>query len=240
MRLSSTAYRATSLTMTNTNLKTIIHPAGPVASAILHCGKCSRSRARNFSTRWVLGVETECRIGNAVYPTITDVGCTITKATAGVFGSAAAVGKLLKLNEQQIDLDAGVSPHRSRSDCANPSARMNKSFNPGRAAPAASSQRCWPRRISTSSDSMIGQARLGQHHQHQAGLQRDLGGPRQRYESALKTTSRSPGHRDASAIDAAIQLRAKQADRRPDRTRRPQGASAGGRTSPARRPRMRP
>ena len=36
----------------DTHLKTIIHPAGPVASAILALRRCSRSRAAIFSTRW--------------------------------------------------------------------------------------------------------------------------------------------------------------------------------------------
>jgi hypothetical protein len=43
----------------------------------------------------VLGVETECRIGNAVYPNHYDVGWHIIGA-AGVFGSAAAVGKTVE------------------------------------------------------------------------------------------------------------------------------------------------
>jgi len=45
-------------------------------------------------------VETECRIGNAVYPDHYDRGWHIT-GTAGVFGAAAGAGKLLGLSEQQ-------------------------------------------------------------------------------------------------------------------------------------------
>src|SRR5271166_2115791 len=79
----------------DTHLKTIIHPAGPVASAILALSEIQPVSGKDFLNALVLGVETECRIGNAVYPNHYDVGWHIT-GTAGVFGSAAAVGKLLK------------------------------------------------------------------------------------------------------------------------------------------------
>src|SRR6204780_5410319 len=84
----------------DTHLKTIIHPAGPVVSAILALSEYHPVNGTDFLNALVLGVETECRIGNAVYPDHYDRGWHIT-GTAGVFGSAAAVGKLLKLNEQQ-------------------------------------------------------------------------------------------------------------------------------------------
>ena len=79
----------------DTHLKTIIHPAGPVASAILALSEMQPVSGKDFLNALVLGVETECRIGNAVYPNHYDVGWHIT-GTAGVFGSAAAVGKLLE------------------------------------------------------------------------------------------------------------------------------------------------
>src|SRR5271165_5801150 len=79
----------------DTHLKTIIHPAGPVVSAILALSEMQPVSGKDFLNALVLGVETECRIGNAVYPNHYDVGWHIT-GTAGVFGSAAAVGKLLK------------------------------------------------------------------------------------------------------------------------------------------------
>jgi 2-methylcitrate dehydratase PrpD len=74
----------------DTHLKTIIHPAGPVVSAILAFAEMQPVSGKDFLNALVLGVETECRIGNAVYPDHYDVGWHIT-GTAGVFGSAAAV-----------------------------------------------------------------------------------------------------------------------------------------------------
>ncbi len=58
----------------DTHLKTIIHPAGPVASAILAYSEMTPVSGKDFLNALVLGVETECRIGNAVYPNHYDVG----------------------------------------------------------------------------------------------------------------------------------------------------------------------
>ena len=85
----------------DTHLKTVIHPSSPVASAILALAEHKPISGRDFLHAFILGVEAECRIGNAVYPNHYDAGWHIT-ATAGVFGAAAAAGRLLKLNEQQM------------------------------------------------------------------------------------------------------------------------------------------
>src|SRR5580704_6481536 len=85
----------------DTHLRTIIHPAGPVVSAILALSEYQPVSGADFLNALVLGVETECRIGNAVYPAHYDAGWHIT-GTAGVFGAAAACGKLLGLSEQQM------------------------------------------------------------------------------------------------------------------------------------------
>jgi 2-methylcitrate dehydratase PrpD len=52
----------------DTHLKTIIHPAGPVVPAILALAEMQPVDGKDFLNALVLGVETECRIGNAVYP----------------------------------------------------------------------------------------------------------------------------------------------------------------------------
>jgi len=85
----------------DTHLKTVIHPSGPVASAILALAEHQPISGRDFLHAFILGVEAECRIGLSVMPNHYDTGWHIT-ATAGVFGAAAAVGRLLKLNEQQM------------------------------------------------------------------------------------------------------------------------------------------
>ncbi len=156
----------------DTHLKTIIHPAGPVASAIIAYSEMQPVSGKDFLNALVLGVETECRIGNSVYPNHYDVGWHIT-GTAGVFGSAAAIGKLLKLNEQQMVWALGLAasqPVGLRESFGS----MNKSFNPGRAA----SNGIFAAMLASKNFTVVrrydrGQARLGQRDQHQAGLRRD-------------------------------------------------------------------
>ncbi len=85
----------------DTHLQTVIHPSGPVLSAILALAEHQPVSGRDFLHAFLLGVEAECRIGRSVFPNHYDAGWHIT-ATAGVFGAAAAAGRLLKLNEQQM------------------------------------------------------------------------------------------------------------------------------------------
>ena len=85
----------------DTHLQTIIHPAGPVASALVPLAEHRPVSGRDFLHALILGVEVECRIGNAVYPDHYDVGWHIT-GTTGVFGAAAAAGRLLGLDVQRM------------------------------------------------------------------------------------------------------------------------------------------
>jgi 2-methylcitrate dehydratase PrpD len=191
----------------DTHLKTIIHPAGPVASAILALSEMQPVSGKEFLNALVLGVETECRIGNAVYPNHYDVGWHIT-GTAGVFGSAAAVGKLLKLNEQQMVWALGLAasqPVGLRESFGS----MNKSFNPGRAASSGIFAAMLASKNFTSSDGMIeakrGWANTISTKQDYNEITGDLG---KRYEAALNTYKPfACGIVMHPAIDAAIQLR---------------------------------
>jgi 2-methylcitrate dehydratase PrpD len=116
----------------DTHLKTIIHPAGPVASCILALAETRPVTGREFLHALVLGVEAECRIGNAVYPNHYDVGWHIT-GTTGVFGAAAAAGKILGLSEQQMTWALGIAATQS-SGLREMFGTMCKSFHPGAAA----------------------------------------------------------------------------------------------------------
>jgi 2-methylcitrate dehydratase PrpD len=116
----------------DTHLRTVIHPAGPVASAILALSEYRPVSGRDFVHALVLGVEVECRIGNAVYPAHYNAGWHIT-GTAGVFGSAAAVGKLLGLTDQQMTWALGIAATQPVG-LKEMFGTMTKSFHPGRAA----------------------------------------------------------------------------------------------------------
>jgi 2-methylcitrate dehydratase PrpD len=191
----------------DTHLKTVIHPAGPVVSAILALSEYRPVSGRDFLNALVLGVETECRIGNAVYPNHYDVGWHIT-GTAGVFGAAAAAGKLMGLSEQQMVWALGLAasqPVGLRESFGS----MNKSFNPGRAASNGLFAALLAAKDYTSSEGMIeakrGWANTISTKQDYREITEGLG---QRYESALNTYKPfACGIVIHPAIDAAIQLR---------------------------------
>jgi 2-methylcitrate dehydratase PrpD len=191
----------------DTHLKTIIHPAGPVASAILAMSEMQPVSGKDFLNALALGIETECRIGNAVYPNHYDAGWHIT-GTAGVFGAAAAAGKLLGLNEQQMVWALGLAasqPVGLRESFGS----MNKSFNPGRAASNGIFAALLASKNYTSSDEMIeakrGWANTISTKQDYKEITDGLG---QRYEAALNTYKPfACGIVLHPAIDAAIQLR---------------------------------
>jgi 2-methylcitrate dehydratase PrpD len=87
---------------------------------------------RDFMAALVVGIETEFRIGVAVTPAHYKVGWHIT-GTAGVFGAAAAAGKLLGLTEQQMCWALGLAAAQPVG-LQEMFGSMTKSFHPGRAA----------------------------------------------------------------------------------------------------------
>ena len=116
----------------DTHLKTIIHPAGPVASAVVAMAEHRPMTGAQMLHAFILGVEVECRIGNSVYPAHYDIGWHIT-GTAGVFGAAAAAGKIRGLDEQRMIWALGVAGTQS-SGFREMFGTMSKSFHPGAAA----------------------------------------------------------------------------------------------------------
>ncbi|MCY4460057.1 MAG: MmgE/PrpD family protein [Albidovulum sp.] len=116
----------------DTHLKTIIHPAGPVSSALLALAETRELSSREFLDAQIIGTEVECRIGNAVYPDHYDRGWHIT-GTAGVFGSAAACGRAIGLCERRMRWALGLAATQS-SGLREMFGTMTKSFHPGAAA----------------------------------------------------------------------------------------------------------
>ncbi|HEX3487471.1 MAG TPA: MmgE/PrpD family protein [Micropepsaceae bacterium] len=137
----------------DTHLPTIIHPSGPVASAIFALAEYKGLSGAELLHAFILGVEVECRIGNAVYPNHYDVGWHIT-GTTGVFGAAAAAGKLLGLNEQQMMWALGIAGTQS-SGFREMFGTHCKSFHPGRAAQNGLAAALLAQRNFTSSNQVI-------------------------------------------------------------------------------------
>jgi aconitate decarboxylase len=93
----------------DTHLETIIHPAGPVASALLAIAEAHGPvSGHDFLTAFVAGVEAECKLGLSVTPEHYDVGWHIT-STVGSVGAAVGVGKLLGLDTTQMQQAIGVA-----------------------------------------------------------------------------------------------------------------------------------
>lgn len=116
----------------DTHLRTVIHPAGPVASALLAFAQHQPVTGPDFINALVLGIDVECRIGNAVFPEHYDAGWHIT-GTAGVFGAAAAIGKVLRLDAQRMAWALGIAASQPVG-LREMFGSMTKSFHPGRAA----------------------------------------------------------------------------------------------------------
>jgi len=92
----------------DTHLRTIIHPAGPVASAALALAECRGASGRALIDALVLGVDVECRIGNAIYPDHYDRGWHITGST-GMLGAAAACARLSALDAARTTMALGIA-----------------------------------------------------------------------------------------------------------------------------------
>ena len=92
----------------DTHLKTIIHPAGPVAPAVLALAEHFRLSGREMLDAMVLGIEVSCCVGNAIYPDHYDRGWHIT-GTTGMLGSAAACSRLLKLDAARTQMALGIA-----------------------------------------------------------------------------------------------------------------------------------
>jgi 2-methylcitrate dehydratase PrpD len=116
----------------DTHLETIIHPASPVAPPLLALAERNALSGAEFLHAFILGVEVECRIGMSVYPWHYDRGYHIT-GSAGVFGAAAAAGKVLGLDEKQMVWALGIAATQS-SGLREMFGTMCKAFHPGRAA----------------------------------------------------------------------------------------------------------
>ncbi|KAI7344602.1 hypothetical protein KC354_g15103 [Hortaea werneckii] len=117
----------------DTHLATIIHPTGPVASALLAYAEYRGNiSGEDLLCALVAGIEASCKVGLAVWPSHYDIGWHITSST-GSIGATVGVGKLLGLNEEQMAHAIGLAAvqviglrEMFGSD--------TKSFHPGRAA----------------------------------------------------------------------------------------------------------
>lgn len=115
----------------DTHLRTLLHPSVPVASSLLALAERRALSGSAFLDAFVLGVDIECRIANAIYASH-NVNWYIT-GTAGVFGAAAAAGRVLGLDAQRMTHAFGIAATQA-AGLREMAGTMCKAFTHGRAA----------------------------------------------------------------------------------------------------------
>ena len=110
----------------------LTHPTTPVLNAVLAVGEKEKISGEAFLLAYVLGVEVECRIADAINPHHYQSGFHST-ATIGGLGAAMAVGKILRLKEEALIRTLGVAASTA-SGLRENFGTMTKPLHAGRAA----------------------------------------------------------------------------------------------------------
>ena len=110
----------------------LTHPTTPVLAAVLAIGEKEKISGAELVLAYVLGVEVECRIADAIHPRHYQSGFHST-ATMGGLGAAMAAGKLLHLKEEQLIRAMGVAASLA-SGLRENFGTMTKPLHAGRAA----------------------------------------------------------------------------------------------------------
>ena len=200
----------------DTHLKTIIHPAGPVASALLALAEMTGASGREIVDALVLGIDVSCRIGNMIYPDHYDRGWHITGST-GSIGAAAACARLMKLDVHKTQMAIGIAasqPIGMREQFGT----MTKPFHPGAAARAGLTSALLARHGFTASARAIeaprGYAQTVSTKHDWSEITSELG---QRFEISFNTYKPfACGIVIHPSIDAAVQLRNEHGIKAPD------------------------
>ncbi len=109
-----------------------IHPTSPAASALFAYACTTPVTGIDLMHALVLGFELQTRIGDATYPAHYEAGWHST-GSIGVFGAAAAIGKLLNLSLQNMIWAIGLAATQS-AGLREMFGSMGKAFHPGRSA----------------------------------------------------------------------------------------------------------
>jgi 2-methylcitrate dehydratase PrpD len=110
----------------------LTHPTTPVLAASLAVGEKEKISGQEFLLAYVLGVEVECRIADAIHPRHYQSGFHST-ATMGGLGAAMAAGKILRLNEEGLMRTLGIAASMAAGLREN-FGTMTKPLHAGRAA----------------------------------------------------------------------------------------------------------
>jgi 2-methylcitrate dehydratase PrpD len=100
----------------DTHIATVIHPTASVAAALFAFAELRRVSGPDLLLALILGNEVQARIGLAISPSHYERGWHIT-STCGVFGAAAASGKLAELDERKMVWALGLAATQSAGLC---------------------------------------------------------------------------------------------------------------------------
>jgi 2-methylcitrate dehydratase PrpD len=100
---------SSALAYDDTHLPTVTHPTGPVAAALFALSEKQPVTGEEFLNALVVGIEIECRMSNVLLlpPSQSNLGFFVTGLT-GPIGTAAAVGRLLHLDEARMRSAIGL------------------------------------------------------------------------------------------------------------------------------------
>jgi 2-methylcitrate dehydratase PrpD len=110
----------------------LTHPTTPVLAAVLAIGEKEKITGEELVLAYLLGVEVECRIADAINPRHYQDGFHST-ATMGGIGAAMAVGKILGLKEEPLIRTLGIAASMA-SGLRENFGTMTKPLHAGRAA----------------------------------------------------------------------------------------------------------
>ena len=110
----------------------LTHPTTPALSAALAVAERTGASGSAFLEAYLVGVEVECKMAEAIDPNHYERGFHST-GTFGVFGAAAAAGKLMKLNPTQLAHMLAIAASLSAGIRVN-FGSMSKPLNAARAA----------------------------------------------------------------------------------------------------------
>jgi len=116
----------------DTHLATVMHPGAPVAPGLFALAETRGASGVELLHAFILGVEASCRVGMALMPHHYRRGAHIT-ATCGIFGAAAAAGKLLGLDAVRMNWALGHAATQS-AGLVESLGSMSKSIGVGNSA----------------------------------------------------------------------------------------------------------
>ena len=116
----------------DTFFPTVLHPSAPTIPVALALAEHGQRSGRDFLVASLIGLEATCRVALAIQNMRHGAVWHMT-GTAGVFGGAAAAGRLLGMNATQMAVTLGLAGTQA-SGLRETFGTMTKAFHPARAA----------------------------------------------------------------------------------------------------------